>query len=463
MKTTNRIMRAGVVAALAGWSTASVSAGFALIEQNASGLGNAYAGQAATADDASTVYFNPAGMSRLPGKNLVFVGNLIKPSATFNNTGSTPAVSTVLGAGPFAQNGTGGDAGDFAFIPNFYLSWQLDPRWHVGVGVGVPFGLKTNYDADWMGRFHALKSEIKTVNVNPSVAFKVNDAVSVGAGVNWQRVQADLTKAVNYSFIASAGGIPGVANNTEGTNDVTGNDSTWGFNLGVLLKPTANTDVGLTYRSSMSYKLSGNVSYQGRTPLLNSVLSGAFGAAAAAAAGAQIGDSNVTADLKLPATTSAAFKFRLNPQWDLLADATWTQWSSLQALNIVRSSGVLLESTPFNWRNTWRVGGGVTHRPNEAWTLRVGLAYDQTPTNDTYRTPRVPDQDRTWLAIGGQYKVSKAGSIDFGYAHLFMKDASVNLNGPPALTAAQTAGRGRLIGTFDDKVDILSIQYTHSF
>ena len=107
--------------------------------------------------------------------------------------------------------------------------------------------------------------------MNPSVAFKVNDAFSVGAGVNWQRVQADLTKAVNYSFIASAGGIPGVPNNTEGTNDITGNDSAWGFNLGVLFEPTANTDVGLTYRSAISYTLSGNVSYQGRTALLNSV------------------------------------------------------------------------------------------------------------------------------------------------------------------------------------------------
>src|SRR5258706_1975214 len=185
MKTTDRIMRAAVVAALAGWSTASVAAGFALTEQKASGLGNAYAGQAAAAEDASTIYFNPAGMSRLPGKNVVFVGNLIKPSATFNNTGSTPAVSTVLGAGPFAQNGTGGDGGDLAFIPNFYLSWQLDPQWHVGIGVGVPFGLKTNYDSDWMGRVHAIKSEIKTINVNPSVAFKGNDAFSVGAGGNW--------------------------------------------------------------------------------------------------------------------------------------------------------------------------------------------------------------------------------------------------------------------------------------
>lgn len=457
------IMRAAVAAALAGSTAASYPAGFALIEQNASGLGNSYAGQAAVAEDASTIYFNPAGMSRLPGRNAVAAGNLIKPSINFNNTGSTPAVSTIAGTGPYPLGGSGGDAADLAFVPNFYLSWQLDPRWHVGIGVNAPFGLKTDYDADWMGRFHALKSEIKTINVNPSVSFKVNDTLSIGAGVNWQRVQADLTKAVNYSFVASAGGIPGVAPNTAGTNDVTGSDSAWGFNLGVLFAPAANLDVGLTYRSAISYKLSGNVSYQGRTALLNSVLGGAFGAAAAAAAAQQIGDSDVTADLKVPASSSLAARYRLNPQWDLLADATWTQWSSLEALNIVRSNGALLESTPFNWRNTWRLALGGNYRPSDAWTLRAGIAYDQTPTQDLYRTPRVPDEDRTWLSFGAQYKVSKQGKVDLAYAHIWVKDASINLSGAPALTAAQAAGRGLLVGNSDGKIDILSVQYTHAF
>jgi long-chain fatty acid transport protein len=103
------------------------------------------------------------------------------------------------------------------------------------------------------------------------------------------------------------------------------------------------------------------------------------------------------------------------------------------------------------------------YRPNEAWTLRAGLAYDQTPTQDLYRTPRVPDSDRTWLSIGGQYKVSPQGRIDFAYAHIWMKDAAVNLSGPPAVTAAQAAGRGRLVGDSNNKIDILSVQYTHSF
>lgn len=463
MRKRNKIIMLSVFSALGGASGSALASSFALIEQSASGLGNAYAGQAAAAEDASTIFFNPAGMTRLPGRSFVVVGNLIKPSATFNNTGSTAAVSTTGGAGPFALNGNGGDGGDLALVPNAYLSWQLGPKLFAGVGVSVPFGLKTEYDANWMGRFHAIKSELKTININPSIAYKINDTIAVGAGLNWQRVEAELTKAVNYSFVASAGGIPGVANNTEGSNKIEGSDSTWGFNLGVMINPSPATNIGLAYRSAMAYKLSGTVAYFGRTAFLDSVLAGAFGPGVAAAAGAQIGDSPVTADVKLPASFSAAFKHQLNAQWDVLADATWTQWSSLKSLDVVRSSGVLLESTPFNYQDVWRIGLGANYRPNDAWTVRAGIAYDQTPTSDIYRTPRIPDQDRTWLALGGQYRISKASAIDFGYAHLFVKSASIALTGPPALSAAASAGRGRLIGNFDNKVDILSVQYRHSF
>jgi long-chain fatty acid transport protein len=445
-----------VGAAFAGTAGGTYAAGFQLTEQNASGLGNAYAGQSAAAQDASTIFFNPAGMTRLPGRQVVGAVNLIKPSATFNNTGTTPAISTITGAGPFALNGNGGDAGDLAFVPNAYLSWQLSSQAYVGVGINAPFGLKTDFDSNWMGRFHALKSEVKTINVNPSVAFKVNEAISLGFGLNWQRIEAELTKAVNYSFLASAGALPGVPNNTEGSNKIEANDSAWGYNLGVLFKAGSKTDIGLAYRSSMNYTLSGTVGFQGRPAAVQATLG-------IPTVANQAGDGAITANVKLPATFSAAVKHQINAMWDVLADATWTQWSSLQSLDIVRSNGFLLESTPFRWRDTWRFGLGANYHLNEPWTIRFGVAYDQTPTSDTFRTPRVPDQSRTWVALGAQYRVSRAGAIDVGYAHLFVRDASVNLSGPPALAPALVAGRGSLVGTFDNKVDIFSIQYRHSF
>lgn len=456
MKFNKTTLTCSIAAALAAISGTAAASGFALIEQSASGLGNAYAGGAASAEDASTIFFNPAGMSRLQGKQIVVAAHIITPSAKFSDTASTVA------AGGFVAAPVGKDAGSMAVVPSAYFSWAIDPKLSAGIGLGAPFGLKTEYDSNWMGRFHAIKSEIKTINVNPSAAYKVNDNLSLGAGINWQRINAELTKAVNYSFVAAAAGIGGVAAGTEGSNRLEASDSAWGYNLGALINVSPNTVLGVAYRSSMNYKLSGTAAYFGRP-------GGVFGAAVGAvpALAAQVGDSAMTADLKLPATFSLSLKYQPNSQWDILVDATRTQWSSIQSLDIYRSSGISsglsLESVPFKWRDTWRIGVGANHHYNEQWMARVGLAFDQTPTDDTYRIARLPDSDRTWLSLGGQYKPSKESAIDFGYAHLFMKDAALNMNGLPALSAAQTLGRGALVGNYSNKVDILSVQYTHGF
>lgn len=451
MKFKQTVLACSVAAALAALSGTVSASGFALIEQNASGLGNAYAGGAASAEDASTIFFNPAGMSRLSGKQVVVAAHVITPSAKFSNTASTTP-DPIYG---FVAAPVGGDAGSTAVVPSAYFMWTINPELSAGVGLGAPFGLKTEYDANWMGRFHAIKSEIKTINVNPSLAYKVNDSVSIGAGVNWQRMEATLTKAVNYAAFGAPAG-------TEGSNNLEGSDSAWGYNLGALFNVNPNTTVGVAYRSAMNYKISGTASYYGRTAGLDALIAGGN-----LVLNQQIGDSSFTADIELPATFSLALKYQPNAQWDILADATQTEWSSIQSLDLYRSSGIAsglsLESVPFKWRDTWRVGVGANHHYNEKWTARAGVAYDQTPTSDTYRTARVPDSDRTWLSLGGKYRMDKGAAIDFSYAHLFMKDAALNMNGPPALTAAQTLGRGALVGNYDNQVDILSVQYTRSF
>ncbi len=449
MKNSKLLSCAVLAGAVAAAGNAGAS-GYQLMEQNASGLGNAYAGAAAAAEDASTIFFNPAGMSLIGSRQAVFVGHFIKPSADFSNRASSPP------AGGFGLGPNGGDAGDLAFVPNFYLVWPLTPQWTAGIGVGVPFGLTTDYDTNWLGRFHALRSDLRTVNVNPSVAFKVNDDLSLGFGLNWQRADAELTKAVNYSFVAAAAGVPGVAPGSEGTNRIAGHDDAWGYNLGIMLNVTPQTRVGLSYRSAIRYTLSGDVSYANRPAALQAAL-------VVPALAAQIGDGAVTANLKVPATFSAALKHSVNSRWDVLADVTWTQWSAFQSLVVVRSGGTVLENTPENWSNTWRVGLGANYRADDRWTYRIGVAYDETPVPEAYRTPRIPDQDRRWLALGAQYKVSRAGAVDIGYAHVFIRDPALDATGAPALTAAQALGRGALVGNYSNKVDILSIQYRHSF
>lgn len=457
---------AGAVAVLAGGLNGNVFAsGFALIEQSASGMGNAFAGGAASAEDASTIFFNPAGMSRLPGKQFVVAIHGIKPSAKFSDTGSVAAALQ-------AQGGNGGDAGSLAAVPNAYFSYEVNPQTHVGLGLNSPFGLKTEYDSTWMGRFQAIKSKLETVNLNPSVSFQVNDNVTLGAGLNYQHVSGELTSAVNYAAAVYSGAMGSLgasaaaagaaataavmAGEDEGLSTVKGTDSAWGYNLGALFNVSPETRVGLAYRSSIKYTLSGTVSFSANRPSAATLAS--LGPGAPLLAGgiaASTADGDVSLDIKLPATLSASVFHKVDDKMDVMADATWTQWSTFEQLQVIRSDGTTLQTVPEKWKDTWRVALGGNYHYNEQWTSRIGVAIDQTPVSDMYRTARIPDANRTWLAIGGQYKPDSASAVDVGYAHLFVSDASINQN-------QAAAGAGALIGNYKNSVDILSVQYSHS-
>ena len=397
---------------LLGFSGAAFSAGFSLIEESASGLGNAFAGGAASAEDASTVFFNPAGMTRLSGSQLSLVLHAIKPTAEFSNTASVAAAGRPLG-------GNGGDAGSWALVPNFYYVTALSPKLRVGLGISSPFGLKTEYDPSWMGRFQAIKSDLKTININPSVAYKINDQLSLGAGLNAQYISAELTNAVNL----------GVA---EGQARVKGDDWSYGYNLGLLYELTPATRFGLAYRSDVRHKLEGDVTFTG-VPAPNGPIS---------------------AEITLPEIVSLSAFHQINPQWSLMGDVSWTRWSRFQELRIVRNTGALVALTQENWDDTYRYAVGASYQQSKQLKLRGGIAYDQSPVSDATRTARIPDADRTWLTVGASYQLSASGTIDLGYAHIFVANAAINTG---------TAGTGRLIGSYNNSVDILSAQYNYSF
>src|SRR4051812_38054405 len=229
------------------------AAGFALHEQGVSGLGNAYAGAAALAEDATTVWWNPAGMARLgEGKHFSLGAAYIMPSTQFNNNASqTAALSNP------ARNGTGGDAGQEKLVPSFFFAMEAAPGWHVGLGVSVPFGLATEYDSTWIGRFQGVKSEVKTLNINPVVSYKLSDSASIGGGISYQQGRVDLISAVNYSAIT--GGAIGVGVEGQNTTQVEG--YAWGYNVGALVNVLPATRLGLHYRSSLNYDLSGQTSF----------------------------------------------------------------------------------------------------------------------------------------------------------------------------------------------------------
>lgn len=390
-----------VMAALAALSGTAAASGFALIEQSASGLGNAFAGGAAGAEDASTIFFNPAGMSRLSGKQIAVAVHAIKPSAKFTSSAGVPS---------------GGDAGSLAWVPNGYFAMEINPKMKFGLGLNAPFGLQTEYTPTWAGRFQAIKSKIETINLNPSVAYQVSDSLSVGAGVNYQHIHGELTSAVP------------VANSLS----ITGSDNAWGYDFGALYNVNSQTRVGMSYRSTISYNLKGSSV---------STIAGL--------------NAPVTLAIKMPDSFSASVFHQLDGKWDVMGDISWTGWSVFQQLNVIdtRTGATLGGGAPVteNWKDTWRVSIGSNYHYNDQWIARIGVAYDQSPVSDAFRTARIPDANRTWLSLGGQYKPSKDSALDLGYAHLFVSDASIN---QPAVG---------LIGSYKNSVDILSVQFTHSF
>ena len=441
MKTIARLMPLLALGLAGGHASA---AGFQLLEQNASGLGNAYAGGAAVAEDASTVFYNPAGMTRLAGEREFSVGmNIVRPSMQFSNNGSSLPALTTTGTGD------GGDAGGFNFVPNGYIAIKIDPKLSIGFGFGAPFGLRTDYDGGWYGRFLALKSDIKTYNLNPSIAYQVSDKLSLGFGVNYQKLEATLTNAVNFSgALATATGGTTLIPNLGGVGSVQADSWAWGWNAGALFQVSETTRVGVAYRSKIKHHAEGDVSFQ-RPATGNAQIDGALAAATP--------NGPVKSTIELPDTFTLSVMQRLNERWEMLGDVSWTGWSSLPSLDIYRTSGTLLSSETLKWRDTWRIALGTNYAYTSAIKLKFGLAYDQSPVTTDHRLARLPDTNRTWLAFGVQYALTPKSKIDVGYAHLFINDAKIDANG------GSTAAKGRLVGSYESSVDILGAQYSMAF
>jgi long-chain fatty acid transport protein len=466
---------AGVALVLAGGQ--AFGSAFALAEQNVMGLGNAFAGAAATAEDANTVWHNPAGLARLNFPQVEQAIHVIIPSAKFHNAGSQAAALQPLG-------GTGGDAGGAAFVPNLYGSMAVNSQWHVGIGINAPFGLKTEYDDGWIGRYQALKSEVKTINVNPAVSYKVTDQFWLGAGANYQHFSATLTNNVNYSAslaqvygaAAQAGQItPAIAGAlsvaTAGLDSfakVTGHDYAWGWNVGLMysFNGDANADpgagrIGLSYRSKMKYDVQGSVNFTNPTPpTLTGPLApyNALVGQASVAVNQRLANGGVNLDTTMPDMASLSYYQKLNDKFDILGDVTWTGWSSIQELRILRTTGGTLTLLPENFKDTWRFAAGVNYQYNEKTVLRAGVAYDQSPVNNVDRGPRLPDNDRTWLTVGGRFKYSSALNFDVAAAYIFVKDPSINsvggvAGGPPSIPAT-----GLVNGEYSSRVVIVSAQ-----
>lgn len=413
-------------------------AGFALVEQGVSGLGNAFAGGAAGAEDPSTIFFNPAGLTRLEGQQVLAGVHVVSPSVKFHNQGSIH----VTGAALTGDNG--GDGGKARLVPNLYYSRKVTDRFSVGLGVNSPFGLATEYDRNWVGRYHAVKSDLLSININPSMAYKVTDKLSVGAGFDIQYLKAELSSAVDFGTIGFLLHVPGLLPQAnDGFVKLNGDSWGIGYNLGLLYEFNQSTRVGVAYRSAIEQDLEGTAEFQNVPAALRS----------------SVRNDRIKADMTFPDSLSVSLFHQFNPHWAAMGDFTWTDWKHFQDLTVKFNSDQPASITTENWRDGYRYSLGATYTPDKNWTFRAGTAYDRSAVPDKeHRTPRIPDSDRIWAAFGVGYKISNMLGFDIGYAHIFVNDPEIDKT-----PTGQDQLHGGLKGFFDVHIDIVSAQVSLKF
>jgi len=476
-RTRHLLQKTALAAAIAGISAPASASFFAIAEQSASGLGTAFAGGAAITEDASTVWYNPAGMTRLDRPQLILGGSYLDINI---KTNSVSASTVNLGAIPSLpiSGGAGQNPGESAFVPNLYYVHPLSKDFSVGAGINAPFGLVTEYDSSWAGRYHAVKSDIKTINYNLGAGYRFDDVWSGGAGVSYQHLKAELTQAIDFATLcnlAVGGGVAAAANcafpnfsqpnnPNDGFAKVTADSNAWGYNLGLLAQLPNDFRVGVAYRSKITHHLKGDFDATVPTP---AAPAGAAGATAAAAATFGIADTGAKSDVVLPATLSISAVQQIG-QWALMADVSQTYWSQLKELRIrfdpVQPVAQADSVVTLNLKNTMRVSVGATYKLNDAWTLRGGFAWDQTPvTSAENTTPRLPDADRTWYAIGAGWQLSRSWAFDFGYVMIKADDAHVRKTASAA-PPNENVSRGNLSADYSgSSIQVFSAQARWTF
>jgi len=493
-----RLIVATTVALLCSSPHAARTGSFALNEQSVSGLGVSYAGGAAQASDASTIFFNPAGIALLNQGEFQIGGQFIIPQANFTNQGSRYKLPNTPFDGLPISGGNGGDGGVEHLLPNIYLSQPVfrSPQYGdltVGIGLSVPFGLETDYSPGWVGRYVALRTKLTTFDIQPTIAYRIFDRLSLGASLDVQYASARLTEAIDFglagaqalgqfeqalpAFLAARGvpaaAIPSLVNATrqaynnagfvpggrDGISEITGDDWKVGFTLGAIFEYWKGDErgffqdgrVGVSYRSGITHTIRGTASFRD-VPTIS-----------AAAAPVQFPqpnlfqnifpDQNANAQLDLPEIYHFGVYQRFARQFALMGDIAWTRWSRLQNIPITFQNA----NTPptilgLEYRDALRYAVGFEWYATQNLTLRLGFAYDETPIHSAEtRTPRIPDSNRYFVSTGLRWSPTRFFDIDLGYAHLFVQDPLVNV----------TDNQGHnLRGRFDSSVDIVSAAVT---
>ncbi|KPQ28731.1 MAG: long-chain fatty acid transport protein [Marinobacter excellens HL-55] len=452
-KNTNTLVKAIRLASLAvvAAPVSVMAGGFALNEQSASAMGTANAGAAANPENATTVFFNPAGMSQLSGTNISFGAAVLDIDAKAKS--STIESTDALGQ-PGAYTGNGGDIADPAVLPNFYLAHEINDSIDVGLGIHAPFGLAADYENDFAGRYLADKTELTVISFSPSIAINNGQGLSMGIGINIMYGEGRLTRfqdvrgAVVQSQVRDAGAssldqLPPAAQQqiVDGANglaqlypdtysDVEGDDIAVNFRVGFLYELSESTQIGLTAQTGTEFELDGELEIS------------QFPGEALGLSGPQTLSEKAEVPLAIPESLTVGVRHKLNPEFTLLAGATYSRWSRFEELDVYSAEGgagqisQVIQPAPGDpithvtekWNNTWQFNLGGIWQANESWAFKAGYAFDESPVNEKFVTARIPSEDRHWLTLGTQWKDRQSGwTVDAAIGTLiFADDAKVN-------------------------------------
>jgi long-chain fatty acid transport protein len=430
----------GIVGALVARSV--LASGFQIKENSAQALGRAFAGSGAAPGDLTVVANNPAAMSLLDGTAVQADLSLIDLSIDFDGAGRDALGRPLTG-------GDGGDGGDLNAVPAAYFSTPFGDGWRFGASLTAPFGLKTEYDAGWVGRYQALKSELKTIDLGLALSYDLTDRFSLGGSLIYHYADAELSQAVDFgAVLATNPALPlgtFLPQSADGKSTLTGDNTAWGWSLGALWRISDGTDLGLTYRSRIEHTLEGDIDYEVPANVADVFALGGV---------TRFDDTGGRADLDTPAVTTLSLYHAATERLALMADVALTEWSAFEEIRVRSDNGAPDSVDAQNWRDTWFASVGADYRLNDTLTLRGGLGYDQTPTRDEHRSPRIPDTERRWLSLGLTWRTGANTALNFGYTHLFTDEAEIGNRSSTGST---------LNGFVDSGTDLYAASLSYTF
>ncbi|MBO6755913.1 MAG: transporter [Roseibium sp.] len=393
--------------------TGSAHAGaFALREQSAYYQGMSFAGNAAGGPSISSMFWNPASITgAADGFTFEAHNSFIIPESSMDGT-FTPS-GLVAGLGQPASSAPSGDLASDAWIPATYTTYRLNDDIVLGLGVNAPFGLSTKPETNWAAQYYSRSSEVFTISVNPTVAYQVNDMLSVGAGVQVQYIQVRLKSA--YAFAASPAGSPA-------STQVKGSDVGFGVTAGLTFKPLDGTVFGLGYRSTVSHTLDGNFSNPAGVAVVPGVGAIPF-------AGSRTG---IEANVMMPDMVTLSATQDITDRIRVAGTVEWTNWSRVGTIHLTSTGGTTTNPTglpdlEFNYEDGWFFSVGGEYDWNEDLTLRAGIAYELSPIDQNIRSTRLPDNDRLWLSAGLSWEPMDHVALDLGYTHIIPDDTRVSI------------------------------------